>query len=181
MTPEQIRSQINLYGNRPFGNPDHAEILLRQLEEEPEGILLRSTMRGHITTSALIVNRPRTKILLINHKTLEKWLQPGGHYEGDDLLSGSAWREAVEETGVKLIQTYDICPFDIDTHAIPANLKKNEGDHFHHDLVYLAVGEEEETTPQLTEVHSARWIALDEARKINWRLERMIYNLETIT
>ncbi len=108
------------------------------------GLYDRKNFDGHITTSAFIVKAASKEILLLRHKSLQKWLQPGGHFEGDASLMDSALREAEEESGIpkpalKLYSTFENAhtPFDIDSHYIPANPKKNEDGHYHHDIRYL--------------------------------------------
>ncbi len=107
-------------------------------------LFTRKNFDGHITTSAFIVDHAHTEILLLRHKSLNRWLQPGGHVEGDDTLLLSALREANEETGIPKVEMKNIpilsnseVPFDIDSHYIPANPKKQEDGHYHHDLRYL--------------------------------------------
>ena len=104
----------------------------------------RKNFDGHITTSAFIINRKMQEILLLKHKSLNRWLQPGGHVEQDKTLLASALREAEEETGIPAKELINISidsnvavPFDIDPHFIPANPKKMEAGHYHHDIRYL--------------------------------------------
>jgi len=113
---------------------------------EQEDLFTRKNFDGHITTSAFIINPDHTEILLLKHKSLNRWLQPGGHVEGDESLLLSALREAEEETGISGSELRNISvfpntaiPFDIDSHYIPANPKKQEDGHYHHDLRYLFV------------------------------------------
>ncbi|MBE2287954.1 MAG: NUDIX hydrolase [Chitinophagaceae bacterium] len=117
------------------------QYLLRNNERQ---IYDRKNFDGHITTSAFIIDTRTNEILLLHHKSLNRWLQPGGHTEGDGTLVASALREAVEETGISeseltllpVADNSDV-PFDIDSHYIPPNPKKNEDGHTHHDLRYL--------------------------------------------
>ena len=111
-------------------------------------IIDRNNFNGHITTSAFIVNATHTQLLLLHHKTLNRWLQPGGHGEiTDDSLLSSALREAEEETGIAAGELINIplvahtptLPFDIDSHFIPPNPRKGEPGHYHHDFRYIFV------------------------------------------
>lgn len=142
---------------------DALSAMRAQLEEEGLGTLVRSTMRGHITTSALVIDPAVEKVLLIHHKAYSLWLPAGGHYEFPGSLWDSAQREVLEETAAHAFlhiwcETKGI-PLDIDTHPIPANAPKNEGPHFHHDLTYLAVASSETwIKPQKAEVNEALWV-----------------------
>lgn len=145
---------------------DALSAMYSQLEEEGLGTLVRSTMRGHLTTSALVVDPAVEKVLLIHHKAYNQWLPPGGHYEflkAASSLWESAEREVFEETAARAF-LHAWCaskgiPLDIDTHPIPANASKNEGPHFHHDLTYLAVASSETwVKPQEEEVNDAVWV-----------------------
>lgn len=99
-------------------------LLSAQMLEEPDTLHLRSNMRGHITTSALVLDHTCTNVLLIDHRFLKEWLQPGGHYEdGPDnpavlsslayprVLYLSALREVEEETGVVGASPINFPPF----------------------------------------------------------------------
>ncbi|MDT7514516.1 NUDIX hydrolase [Rhodoferax mekongensis] len=124
----------------------------------------RANMQGHITTSGLVYDAAVDKVLLIHHRTLNRWLQPGGHHEGLDRLDVSAAREVEEETGVQVCgaqdQTLDAPLIDIDSHAIPANPGKGEGVHVHHDFLYLFRGDATAPlSPQWEEVQGVRWVA----------------------
>ena len=96
----------------------------------------RDTRAGHVTVSAVLVDHSLERVLLLWHKKLERWLQPGGHCEPglDATLEDAAQRELEEETGVGSAQIEQLLsgPFDIDVHEIPA--RGSEGVHFHYDL-----------------------------------------------
>lgn len=124
---------------------ERQENILGWLERNKNSDLFaRTNFDGHITTSAFIVDEGKGEMLLLKHKTLGKWFQPGGHTEGDRSLVESALREAMEETGIPagelnyfaLSQNEEL-PIDIDSHHIPANERKQEPGHFHHDFRYL--------------------------------------------
>lgn len=140
---------------------------LRQLLSRPEDCFARSNMRGHITTSAAVLSPDLKSLLLIHHIHFDCWLPPGGHYEPPGSLWESAAREVAEETGIAQLHLHqwsirrDI-PVSIVTAPVPERPSKNEGPHWHHDFRYLAIAETEELTPQLEEVHAARWVSLKE-------------------
>jgi len=138
--------------------------LLDQLTGDPGDVFARHNMRGHITTSALVHDPEADAILMIRHAVLDRWLQPGGHHEGEEPLQASAAREAQEETGVNGLRPWPHGPFlelplDIDIHAIPPRPAKGEGAHTHHDYIYLFVADSTAPLrPDDTEVTHARWV-----------------------
>lgn len=119
--------------------------LSEQLEAEPLDVFRRSNMSGHVTASALVLDKTRSNVLLINHPLYNGWLQPGGHVEaGCQSLWGAALDEVTQETGLPAMDPFGSLsrlgiPLDIETHSIPANPMKGEGDHFHHDVMFIAI------------------------------------------
>lgn len=137
--------------------------LLRWQIEQGYRLDLRTTYPGHVTTSAIILSPDHRQTLLIDHITIGRWLQPGGHYEDAPAFHHSAMREAREETGVTGLTLHpwhsqSKLPFVIDSHDVPGKASRNEPPHIHHDLQYLFVADP--TLPlvaQLEEVHAAQW------------------------
>ena len=111
---------------------------------------------GHITGSAMLVNGAADKVLLNRHKILGKWLCFGGHADGEEDIRAVALREVIEESGISSVAfvTEDI--FDIDVHPIPRNDAKNEGAHFHFDILFL-FRTEDETYQMSDESLDLRW------------------------
>jgi 8-oxo-dGTP pyrophosphatase MutT (NUDIX family) len=157
---------------RAFGVPYDTHTILRRQIESGDDIHSRRTFPGHVTTSALILDRTGRRILLIHHRSLGRWLQPGGHYEPPDDLAGSALREAIEETGLHdlVIDPWHAAsgiPIDIDSHRIPANPERGEPDHWHHDIRYVVRAEKDDAVrPDLREVHGAEWRGLQDLESI---------------
>jgi 8-oxo-dGTP pyrophosphatase MutT (NUDIX family) len=143
----------------------------------------RANMQGHITTSGLVYDAAVDQVLLIHHRTLNRWLQPGGHHEGLDRLDVSAAREVEEETGVNVrlpqASSLNAPLIDIDSHAIPANPAKGEGAHVHHDFLYLFSGDAEAPlSPQWEEVRGVRWVAREALLSLpSARFERLASKL----
>ena len=125
------------------------------LLEDPQDPVVRGRLAGHFTGSAWVVSADGRRALLTHHRKLDRWLQPGGHADGDSDLAGVALREAQEETGVPGLRVEgDI--FDIDRHRIP--LRGAEPEHWHYDVRYVvrAGGDE-------------RFVVNSESRALAWR------------
>lgn len=120
----------------------------------------RFHLPGHITGSAWIIDNTRTKVLLVHHGTLNKWLQPGGHADGDENVLRVALREANEETGVKDFTLIDNGLFDIDIHTIPE--RKNFPQHQHYDVRFLMMADPADPVLVSEESHDVAWKSLDE-------------------
>ncbi|HEY2404712.1 MAG TPA: NUDIX hydrolase [Polyangiaceae bacterium] len=120
---------------------------------------------GHFTASAFVLDPEREAVLLIHHKKLGIWVQPGGHIEpSDDTLLAAARRELTEEVGlseVALLNGGGIV--DVDIHVIPA--RKLEPAHEHFD-VRFAFGASSHAFAASAEVADARWVRLDELASI---------------
>lgn len=159
----QARAQVRAYLGLHADEAPGLSGLVEQLAAGGE-LFARGNMRGHITTSALVYDERADRVLMIHHRVLGRWLQPGGHHEGLEPLEASAAREVAEETGVHDLSAWrcgpePAAPFDIDSHAIPANPAKAEAGHVHHDFIYLFRADSRAALrPQLAEVSGARWM-----------------------
>lgn len=157
------------------GEPDERLALLRWQMSQRHALDDRRTMPGHVTTSAFVVSPDARQVLLIDHKVIGRWLQPGGHYEPAPLLSASAAREAVEETAVVGLELHpwhrggDL-PFVIDSHEVPGKPSRHEAPHYHHDLQYLFVADPgRPLAAQEEEVSAAGWFPIDALEPISPR------------
>lgn len=126
----------------------------------------RNEPRGHVTASALIVNATRDRTLLIHHRKLGRWLQPGGHVESamDASMMDAAMREAREETGLASLRIDGESPLDLDVHVIPARGAMPA--HAHHDVRFLFLADEAET-PRSDEPEDIRWFDFEAAMAVD--------------
>jgi len=122
----------------------------------------RTHLPGHITGSAWILNKERTRTLLVHHAKLNKWVQPGGHAEGEENILNVALREAEEETGLKTFKS-SAKIFDVDIHLIPE--RKDFPEHLHYDIRFLLEADDQEQIVVSEESHDVQWIDLSELEK----------------
>jgi 8-oxo-dGTP pyrophosphatase MutT (NUDIX family) len=115
---------------------------------------------GHFTASAFVLSPDRRRLLVVFHRKLGRWLQPGGHIEPTDVsIVDAARREVEEETGVRGTIAVSDGVFDIDVHEIPA--RRDEAAHEHFDLRVLLVAPEVAVVAN-DEVEAVRWADLTE-------------------
>jgi 8-oxo-dGTP pyrophosphatase MutT (NUDIX family) len=119
--------------------------------------------RNHVTASAVIARPDGGAFLLVHHRRLDRWLQPGGHVEpGDPTVFEAARREALEETGTRRFESpIGDRILDVDVHPIPPSADRPA--HVHFDLRHLLTTSQERFEVQAEEVRRAAWFTLEEA------------------
>ena len=96
----------------------------REALAAPDGAS-RGRQAGHLTASAVVLDPAGTCVLLVLHRKVGLWLQPGGHVDDTDAsLSAAAVREATEETGVRGL-VVDPLPVDLDRHPAPCGAREH--------------------------------------------------------
>ena len=122
----------------------------------------RSCRVGHITGSAWLVDAAGERVLLTHHRKLGRWLQLGGHSDGDPDSLAVALREAREESGLE-VRALDDTIFDLDVHRIPA--RDDEPAHLHYDVRFLVVAEGERFR-KTDESHALEWVPAGAIRSL---------------
>jgi len=120
---------------------------------------------GHITGSAWIIDLEARYALLTHHQRLNRWLQLGGHGEGEEFVKDIALREAIEESGLQSLQLENEEVFSLDVHPIPEN--KGFPAHTHFDLRFLIVADKNQPIVVSPESKDVKWILLEEISKYN--------------
>jgi 8-oxo-dGTP pyrophosphatase MutT (NUDIX family) len=152
-----LKNQLELY-RTPY--EEETEFIADFVElTQDEDAYRRERLDGHFTASAWIVNKRRTHTLLTLHRKLGRWLQLGGHADGNENLIEVAMKEAQEESGLNSLKLVDTTIFDIDKHIIPERPHVQE--HFHYDVRYLFEADINEKLIMSNESISLAWITFD--------------------
>lgn len=160
---DEVRQALTAYVH---GSPEELEHRRRMLAllDDSGAFSRKSFLPGHFTASAFVLSPERDALLLILHKKLGLWLQPGGHVDpADGSLFAAARREVVEEVGVEPCAPsgappFDGAPFDLDVHEIP--MHKAEPAHLHFDVRFCFLAPTRELRIN-HEVVRAEWAPLD--------------------
>lgn len=130
------------------------------LTNTPDPFSRNTFAPGHITASCFIIDGDN--LLLHRHRRLARWLQMGGHVEGEETPEQTSLREGAEESGLGDLQFVFDGVFDLDVHAIPAG--KGEPDHRHYDVRFLArTGSPASISIDPGESEDLAWVPLDRA------------------
>lgn len=142
--------------------PDSANVanVFLQLLNDPLAFL-RERLAGHFTGSAWLVSADGQRVLLMHHRKLDRWLQPGGHADGDADLAAVALREAEEETGLRDLHV-ERGIFDLDAHRIPA--RGDVPEHTHYDVRYVIRTRGSEAPQGNAESLALAWVEIDALR-----------------
>ena len=137
----------------------------------------RSLEIGHITGSAWIVDLEKTHVLLSHHRKLDRWLQLGGHADGDPDILNVAWREAREESGLEQVKPVSENIYDLDVHAIPASSK--EPAHFHYDVRFLFTADRHAPLVISSESKDLAWVPVADIEKysVDDSIMRMVHKM----
>lgn len=175
-----LRTQLTSLdlSTRPEEEPIRAR-MLALLDGTPD-CFLRTSFPAHFTGSALVVNADGSKALLHHHRKLDRWLQFGGHCDGDEDIPRVAQREALEESGIPGLILASARPFDLDIHEIPAH--GTEPAHFHYDVRYMLIAPDSAAPVLSEESRDLRWFTPAElaALPLDDSLRRMIRKWQAI-
>ena len=178
-----LRKQIEKY--EPFNEQEvkDKELILKYIDTFDD-VLTRNNKFAHFTASAWVVNKGRTKVLMIYHNIYESWTCTGGHADGESDLLRTAIRELEEETGmknIKVLNNGDI--FSLEIVCANGHVKKGEyvSTHVHLNVTFLIEGDEEEFLRiQEDENSGVKWIEIKDVEKASnekWFLENMYKKL----
>lgn len=168
MSAEHLTEDLELY--RTFWNntedDNRVSKFLNFLNKNPNAAS-RENALGHLTGATLIVDPTHQKALFTLHAKLNKWLQLGGHADGNFNVYESALREAQEESSLSEFKFHSFYPgtrpsiLDLDIHLIPP--RKSEPAHYHYDIRYLLETPHPEQIQITHESVDLQWFSISEA------------------
>jgi 8-oxo-dGTP pyrophosphatase MutT (NUDIX family) len=141
------------------------QTMLAFIKDYPESVLLRENKIAHLTSSALILNESKDKLLMIYHNIYDSWSWTGGHADGEADLLQVAIKEAKEETGLRKVTVYDQKIVALDILPVFGHLKNNQpvSAHLHLSVAYLLQASESESlTIKPDENSDVKWISISE-------------------
>ena len=153
---------------RDQAQSEHERICANQFEEFVRmhpNCFERSLSVGHITASAWLLDPCGERALLTHHKKLGKWLQLGGHADGDVDTLRVAQRELYEESGIQEVKPVFEEIFDLDIHSIPSRVDRATGltepEHLHYDVRFLFQSKDDHFVKN-EESNALAWYGLNE-------------------
>ncbi len=154
--------------------PQESELVDRFLAVlgDPYDPFVRERLTGHFTGGAWLVSADGQRILMTHHRKLGRWLQLGGHADGDQDMARVALKEAQEESGLRGLRIEGEGIFDLDRHWIPEH--KDVPGHWHYDVRYVVRAGEDENYVVSEESHDLAWRPISEvARDTDESMSRM--------
>ena len=163
MTLNNLKENIENY--IPYNEQEEVDkkIILSYINDF-DNILTRNNEYAHFTSSAFILNKERTKILMIYHKIYNSWAWTGGHADGDSDLLHVAIKEAKEETGIKNVTPISNNIYSLEIMTVNGHEKRGKyvGSHTHLNVAYLLEADEHEIVHIKEDENSdVLWIPID--------------------
>ena len=156
----------NIKNFKPYNEQEEVEKrIMSNYLNDFDDTLTRQNEYGHFTSSAFVLNKQRTKILMIYHKIYNSWAWVGGHSDGDSDLLYVAIKEAKEETGIKNVVPIFNNIYSIEIINVNGHEKKGKyvGSHVHLNVTYLLEADEnEEIHIKEDENSGVKWVPINE-------------------
>jgi 8-oxo-dGTP pyrophosphatase MutT (NUDIX family) len=176
----RLRKQLIEYITDNEEELNYKTSMLKLISKEGELAFSRKSEAAHFTASAWLIDQSEKKILLIKHNKLNKWLQPGGHADGQQELEEVARKEAFEETNLNKLKPFVEGIFDIDIHFIPEH--KNIKAHYHYDVRFAYWVDNVDETQINNESKAFKWLSENEVINLtdNTSILRMLRKTKDI-
>ena len=165
----KLRREIEEY--KPYNEQEEQDkkVILKYIDTFDD-VLTRNNEFGHFTASAWVVNKAKTKVLMIYHNIYKSWAWTGGHSDGDSNLLNVAIREVKEETGVKDVKPISDDIFSLEIICVNGHVKRGKyvSSHVHLNVTYLLeADEDEELKIKEDENSGVRWVDIDKAVELS--------------
>lgn len=166
MHRQQLLNLLNNYRTRFMDEAGFVSNATHFVQQHTD-IFHRELLPMHVTGSAWVVNPTRDRVLLLHHRKLDQWFQPGGHADGDADIVRVALKEASEESGIdeSAIRLVDDGIFDVDMHVIQASHEAPR--HEHIDIRFLVEIDDKIAVPGNDESHQVIWVGLNQVLRFN--------------
>lgn len=155
------------------------KILMLHCLKHQENIFSRDNSMVHMTASAWVVNKARTKVLMVYHNIYDSWSWMGGHADGEEDLLSVALREVQEESGIRQVYPVTEDIYSLEVLTVDGHMKhgKYVSSHLHLNVTYLLEASEEESLHMKPDENSGvAWFGLEEAVEASsepWFRERI--------
>lgn len=177
-----LKEEIENY--RPYNEQEEKDKqMMLQYLNTFDDVLTRKNEFGHFTASAWVVNKEKTKVLMIYHNIYKSWAWTGGHADGESNLLDTAIRELKEETGVENVKILKDGIFSLEIVCVNGHIKNNKyvSSHVHLNLTYLLeVDEKEVVRIKEDENSGVKWIKIEDVAKASnekWIIENIYKKL----
>lgn len=178
----KLKEQIENY--KPYNKQEERDkqLMLKYINTFDD-VLTRNNEFGHFTASSWVLNKEKTKVLMIYHNIHKSWSWTGGHADGESNLLSTAIRELKEETGVKNVNVINNNIFSLEILCCNGHIKKGKyiSSHVHLNLTYLLEVDENEVLKIKEDENSGvKWINIEDIEKVSnekWYVENVYKKL----
>ena len=175
---ENLIRQIENYP--PFNEQEEKDkALILGWIRNNENAFSRENTVAHITASAWVVNKDRSKVLMVYHNIYNSWSWLGGHADGETDLLSVAIREVKEEAGIAHVRPVSENIFSLESLTVDGHVKKGKyiSSHLHLNITYLLeTDSEEDVRIKADENSGVAWFTPEEALQKStepWFVERV--------
>lgn len=166
---EELKSKIEAY--IPYNEQEERDkrVMLDYINNF-DNVLTRENEFGHFTASSWVLNKDKTKVLMIHHNIFNSWTWTGGHADGEYDLLGTAVRELKEETGVENVKILSSDIYSLENVSVNGHVKRGKyvASHVHLNLTYLLEADEAEPLKIKKDENSGvKWIPIEEVNKFS--------------
>lgn len=163
-----LKERIEAYIPQNEQERKDKELMLQYIDRFPD-ILSRKNEMAHFTASNWIINREKTKVLMVYHNIYQSWTWTGGHADGEEDLLKVALKEAKEETGISSFQVISNTIYHLQILPVDAHIKHGNyvAPHLHLDCCFLLQADEQANiSPNLGENSGVKWIPIHQVEQV---------------